>query len=473
METKMSQITKQKNKKAGTLTSKQRNYKEIVALLDSKWDASLLSTNATKITQLDKALDTPSKKVKAVFIGGTNGKSLTINYAAQMLKSEGLKVGSFYSPHFVTYNERITYNNESITNNAFTESANEVVNAAASLELDLHAKELLTMIALNYFAKQNVDVALLEVSTAKFDPVMICTPTITGITRVTNYDVEADKDEIKKQVEAFKTTIKKGTWVISADQSKFNLQTIQTMAETSNASWAMPIRKLATLQYPFEQLHGRCAALAERVAQIFVQKIADQKAIIVNKSLLAKPKGQRGRPTIEAKKQAELNPKKTTDEFWQETTTTLRARFELLEKNKPMVLLDNADNIDAFTNLLLGIRLLHYKNPLKGLVVIVGCENNSLLNTEFYKMIRYFFKKTTGQIVFCPVANNEQYQDEAWNVEQITNDVKNVKVKAKATKSFSQAFDYAKKVVDERHGLIVVAGSRGLITEYWKTKGTK
>lgn len=464
----MIQTTKQKTKKTVALTAKQRNYKEIVTLLDSKWDTALLSTNTKKLLQLDKALDNPSKKIKAIFIGGTNGKSLTINYTMHLLSSEGLKVGSFYNPHFTAYNEHIAYNNEAIANNAFAEAANEVINGAASLGLDLHAKEILTMTALVHFAKKAVDVALLEVTNATFDPVMICNPIISGITRITNYDVEAKQDEIRTQVELFKTTIQKNTWVVSADQSKFNLQILQDMAESNGAKWAMPIRKLAALKYPFEQLHGRCAALAERVAQIFVQEVADQKTIIVNESLLAKPQGQRGRPTLEAKRQSELHPKKTINEFWSETLSTLPSRFELLEKNKPMVLLDNAHNIDAFSNLLLGIRLLHYERALKGLVIIVGCEDNQLLNTEFYKTIRYFFKKTAGQIVFCPVAADAQYQDGEWKVEQITNDIKNVKVKAKSTKSLSQALEYAKKVVDEQNGLIVVTGSRALIAEYWK-----
>ena len=41
---------------------------------------------------------------------------------------------------------------------------------------------------------------------------------------------------------------------------------MQKYAEQQGATWAMPIRKLAQLSYPFEQLHGRSAALAERIA---------------------------------------------------------------------------------------------------------------------------------------------------------------------------------------------------------------
>ncbi|HBR70806.1 TPA: hypothetical protein DIC20_00630 [Candidatus Dependentiae bacterium] len=466
------QITKQKEKKVA-LTTKQRTYKEVIALLDSMWNAELLSTNTKKITLLDKALGTPSKKVKAVFVGGSNGKSLTVNYATQLLINEGLKVGSFYSPHFNTYNERIAHNNESIVNTAFTEVANEVINAAASLNTDFHAQELLTMMALTYFAEQKVDAAVLEITDSNFDPAMICNPIISGITRITNYGEEAQASEIRQIVETYQSIIKKGCWVISADQNKANLQTLQDLTEKNNGHWAMPIRKLTALKYPFEQLHGRCAALAERIAQIFVQEIADPKNIILNESLLAKPKGQRGRPTLEAKRQSELNPKKTLEQFWQTTTTTISNRFELIEENKPTILLDNANNIDAFQNLLLGIRLLNYERKFKGLVIIVGCENNDLLNTDFYKIIRYFFKKTTGQIVFCPISHDAQSSNKDWNVEQITNDIKNVKVKARSTTSFTQALDYAKKIVDEENGLIAITGSRALIAEYWKNKGAK
>ena len=395
----MSQIIKQKTKKVASLNTKQQlTYKDIITLLDSKWNTALMGLNTKKIAQLDKALGNPSSKIKAIFVGGTNGKSVTINFATQLLINEGLKVGSLYNPHFNIYNERIAHNNESITNNAFTDVANEVINAAATLGEDFHARELLTMMAITYFAHQKVDAAVLEIIDNMYDPAMICNPIISGITRITDYVEGESENTIKKQIETFKSIIKKDAWIISADQSKFTLQTLEEMTKKGNAQWAMPIRKLAALKYPFEQLHGRCAALAERIAQIFIQEFADSQKVVVNESLLAKTKGRRGRPTLEAKKQSELNPKKTVEQFWQETINTLPSRFEFLAKNKPAILLDNANNIDAFKNLLLGIRLLHYARALKGLVIIIGCENNTLLNTEFYKMIRYFFKKTAGQV---------------------------------------------------------------------------
>jgi dihydrofolate synthase/folylpolyglutamate synthase len=470
----MVQTTKQRSKSAAAPT-KHHSYQEIISILDQQWAPSLKSTQPSKLLQLDKALGSPSSKFKAILVGGTNGKSLTINFTTQLLRHEGFTVGSFYAPHFVAYNERIALNNESINNTAFTETANEVLAAASTLNLNLHAHELLAMMAFYYFAQKKVDVAVLETPHLDaFDPALLCAPIISIITRITQYNSDTASAEIQQAINQVKPLIQKNTWVIAADQNKSTLQTIQTMVEQTHAQWAMPIRKLATLSYPFEQLHGRCAALAERAVQIFVQEIADQQSVIVTQSLLAKTKGLRGRPTLEAKRQADLNPKKTIEQYWQETTTTLAGRFERIEKTKPTVLLDNASNIDAFKNLLLGIRLLHYKQPLKGLVFIIGCENNDMLHIDFYKMIRYFFKKTAGQIVFCPVSADAQYQNSPWAVEQITNDIKHPKVKAKSLKSLTQALEYAQKAVDEEQGLIVITGSRAIIAEYWRiTKGIK
>ena len=77
----------------------------------------------------------------------------------------------------------------------------------------------------------------------------------------------------------------------------------------------------------------------------------------------------------------------------------MRGRFELLNKEKPSILLDNASNVDALSNLYLGIRLLHYQKPLKGLALIIGFSkaNNPL---EAIKLLRYLLKKVSGSVFF-------------------------------------------------------------------------
>lgn len=463
--------TERQKSVAASSSLRRLGYRELVQFLDERWDSALLDRSLATVKKLDEALSKPSASIKTVFVAGTNGKSLTINFLSQLLKSEGLRVGSLCSPHMVTYNERISLNVDLISDSEFVEVGNDVIEAAHSLNLNPHAADLLTVMALAYFSRKKVDVAVLEVSyDCSWDPVAICDPLVCAITRVTDYTEEADEQEIRKSVERFAPIVRKGTWVVAADQSKFNLQVVQDMAHKNNAQWAMPIRKLSVLKYPFEQLHGRCAALAERIGQIFIQNYVPTS---VSDSLLAKPKGLRGRPTLEAKRLSEINPKRTVEQFWQATATTIPGRFQMLANCKPPILLDNASNIDAFVNLLLGIRLLHYQRPLKGLVIIAACQDNKLHSTEYFKMLRYFFKKTAGQIIFCPVDSDAQNCKEgtSFDVEQMTNDVKNTKVKAKSAKNLAQALDMAKKSVDEQEGLIVITGSRAAVSQFWHITG--
>lgn len=466
---------KQQVSKDALLGGKQRNYNEVVEFLDAHWQPSNTAVDLAVIKQLDKAFDNLSQKVDGVLVNGTNGKSITAHFTARLLQEEGLTVGTFYSPHILTYNERLVINEESIANKTFTDIANEVINTAESMQLNATSYDILTIMALLYFHRNNVDVMVLEVSEGGAqNQLSIIEPKIVGITRVADPEAIVDTPETRALIADITGVIKKGTHVVSADQSKLNLQMMQDITTQKNGVWAMPIRKLAPLSYPFEQLHGRCAALAERIAYIYINTFANNKSVVVNNSILTKQKGQRGRPTLEAKRRLDLNPKKTLDQFWKEIANNLPGRFQIFEKEKPTILLDNASNIDAFKNILLGIRLLHYQRPLKGLTVVLGCNDSSIDTAELLKLLRYFFKKTSGQIIICPVNPLPGHKgNAAWDVEKIANDIKSMKIKARAAQSFKEAFEAAQTSVDDRHGLVIITGSPSIVTEYWKYKGIK
>ncbi len=471
----MMDIRKQVNSKNAS-QDKQRNYNEIVEYLDRHWSFNNDLNTLDRIKQLDQAFANESQKLNTILVNGTNGKSLTIDLTVKLLKEEKLKIGAFYSPHILTYNERFAINGEAISNKSFTEIANNVIDKAQELGIKANTYDILTMMAIRYFTSQKVDVALIEVSNSnKFNPVNIFNAKVATLTRVAAINEKATEEDVNLIIENMMAIVRPGTWFVSGDQSKANLQHMNNIADAIGANWAMPIRKLAPLAYPFEQLHGRCAALAERLAQIYIEYYHNKNTTITNDSLLSKQKGQRGRPTLEAKRQLELVPKKTIDQFWREEVVDLPGRFQFLDKEKPSILLDTASNIDAFKNVLLGIRLLHYQRPLKGLTIIIGAAKDTLHQEEFLKLIRYFFKKTSGQLLVCPIDNALPglSEDESWDVEKVTNDVKSMKIKAKACKSFEEAFEVAKKSVDERNGLVVITGSHSIVHNYWKHKGIK
>ncbi|MCL4380565.1 hypothetical protein M1466_03720 [Candidatus Dependentiae bacterium] len=459
-----------------TTVGKQWSYQEVVTYLNAHWQEKFIDKSLAAIKKVDQQLGNVLQRQKTIAVAGINGKSLTINFLAQILKQENITVGALYAPHIATYNERIAYNNTSIANQPFAEHASAVLTAMHDAQVELYSGDLLLLTACHYFAQQQVDVALVEIThDTAWDPILLTKPIIAAITRVVEEGALVTQEAANALIQPYLGLFQPGCQIVSADQSKLNLQIMHDLCKDHGAVWTMPIRKLATLPYPYEQLHGRCAALAERIGQVFVQEFTNLNETAVSDSLLAKPKGLRGRPTLAMKRHAELNPKKTVDQYWKETNTTLPSRFQLLAQ-KPQVLLDTASNYDAFKNLLLGIRLLHYARPLKGLVIIVGCEDNNLQTTEFFKLVRYFFKKTSGNMIFCPIVKDSlspaAVAGKQWDVEQVTNDVKNLKVKAKSAASLAEAIEAAKKLVDEQEGLIVVTGSRALVRQYLALQGT-
>jgi len=469
-------IQKQVTSKTSFPAKKVLNYGEVVEYLNAHWHINTMNKTLARIKELDAALGNPSKKVPALLIAGTNGKSVTIGLAAKLLKEEGIKVGTFMSPHLLTYNERLMTNLEAIANQQFAEIGSEVIHVAESKNIQANTHELLTMMALLYFVESEVDVALLEVADGgSHDATNICTALVASITRVTHPDILVHEDERIARVNDIMGIIKKGTWLVSGDQNKANLEQMEALTEKQGGQWAMPIRKLAPLSYPYEQLHGRCAALAERIAHMYIEHFYNKNVTVTADSLLSRKKSKRGRPTLEEKRKSELKPRKTVEQFWKEEFNELPGRFQILKKEHPVVLLDTASNLDAFENTLLGIRLLQYKQPLKGLVIIMAASIGTMYGDEFLKLLRYFFKKTSGQILICPIESPIPgvLEESSWNVEKVTNDIKSMKVKARACKSFHEAFEIAQQTVDEREGLICITGSHSIVSTYFASKGIK
>lgn len=456
------------------IAGKQRSFSEIVEYLNQHWTPSTQEICMKNMKALDEAFGGIAQKTPTIVVTGSNGKSLTAHFTAHLLGYENFKVSSFLLPHFMNYNEHYALNNETISTKLFTDLANEVIGITESLNIQAHSLEIMTVMALLHAKKNNANILVLEVDTlASILPSHIITPSIVAVSRVTHDATNVSDEESKALISKVLTSVKQGTYVVSADQSKLNLQIMQDVAEGMGGIWAMPTRKLAQLQYPFEQLHGRCAALAERISHIYLNNCLDHQPL-PGTSLITKQKGQRGRPTHEAKRQLELNPKKTIEQFWKETKSTLPGRFQLLDREKPSILLDSASNLDALKNVLLGIRLLHYQRPLEGLTLILGFTQPTSNMPELLRVLRYFFKKTSGQILVCPVASAPSNQSlVSMDVEKFTNDIKSMKIKAKATKSFKEAFEIAQKSVDERHGLVVITGSTEVVAEYWHYKGIK
>ena len=138
-----------------------------------------------------RALGHPEKDLSSVLIAGTNGKGSTAATLASILRASSLKTGLYTSPHLIRINERIRISGEQIGDDDFARLHGEVDNVAESLveraELPWHPSffEMMTAIAFTHFARQRVDVAILEVGMGgRLDATNVVDPLLSVITDI-------------------------------------------------------------------------------------------------------------------------------------------------------------------------------------------------------------------------------------------------------------------------------------------------
>jgi dihydrofolate synthase / folylpolyglutamate synthase len=136
-------------------------------------------------------LDHPERRFPSVLIAGTNGKGSTAATLASILRASGLKTGLYTSPHLVRINERIRINGEEISDDAFAELHGKIDHVADTLventRLPWHPSffEMMTAIAFEHFAREKVDLAVLEVGMGgRLDATNVVDPRVSVITDI-------------------------------------------------------------------------------------------------------------------------------------------------------------------------------------------------------------------------------------------------------------------------------------------------
>ena len=132
---------------------------------------------------LDNWLGNPHRCYRSIHVAGTNGKGSVSHLLAAILQMCGYRVGLFTSPHFVDFRERIRVDGECI-------SQDDVIDFVVRFQdsgLDCPATffELTSAMAMDYFARLRVDVAIFEVGMGgRLDSTNIITPVLSVITNV-------------------------------------------------------------------------------------------------------------------------------------------------------------------------------------------------------------------------------------------------------------------------------------------------
>ena len=164
-------------------------YGEALSYLDEH--ASYEKTGRVESPSLDNIntfmdlMGQPNLSYPVIHITGTNGKGSTTQIITQLLIAHGLQVGTYTSPHLETLTERISRNNEPISEQDFA----DCVAAIADIEVIGGVRpsyfEVMTAAAFRYFADTAVDVAVIEVGMlGRWDATNVVNSSVAVITNI-------------------------------------------------------------------------------------------------------------------------------------------------------------------------------------------------------------------------------------------------------------------------------------------------
>ena len=137
----------------------------------------------TNILAFSKELDFPEKKFKTIHVGGTNGKGSTSHMIASVLQEAGYKVGLYTSPHLKNFTERIRINGQEVLEDFVVDFISE--NKMFLEKQQLSFFEMTVGMAFQYFAQEDVDIAIIEVGLGgRLDSTNIITPEVSVITNI-------------------------------------------------------------------------------------------------------------------------------------------------------------------------------------------------------------------------------------------------------------------------------------------------
>ena len=145
--------------------------------------ASAYKEDLTNILLLSDHLGNPEKKLQCIHVAGTNGKGSTSHMLSSILQEAGYKVGLYTSPHLKDFRERIKINGKEISEDFVCKFIQK-----HRPYFEKHALSFFEMsvgLAFDYFAKEKVDIAIIEVGMGgRLDATNIITPLVSVITNI-------------------------------------------------------------------------------------------------------------------------------------------------------------------------------------------------------------------------------------------------------------------------------------------------
>lgn len=333
----------------------------------SRIGAAAYRNDLDNTIRLSEWLGNPERRFRSVHIAGTNGKGSTSHMLAAIFQEAGYKTGLYTSPHLKDFRERIKVNGEMVSESFVVDFVQRI--RPLSEQMDPSFFEVTVVMAFDYFAQQQVDIAIVEVGLGgRLDSTNIILPELSVITNIGYDHMNMLGDTLPKIAAEKAGIIKKGVPVVIGEHHAETSPVFEKKAKEEKA----PLRYADHQHYVADWQYQRHSLVAE----VATTPVADDKeyytldlaGIYQTRNLLTvleavhvlRGLGWKLEPPVVH--QALKQVKKLTG---------LHGRWEVIHE-RPEIVLDVAHNEDGMRQLLRQIELTDHEE----LHIVLGMVND-------------------------------------------------------------------------------------------------
>ncbi len=365
-------------------------------------------------------LNNPERKFKSIHVAGTNGKGSTSHMMASILKEAGYKVGLYTSPHLKDFRERIKINGEMMPKRKVTSFIKQHQSFFTANHLSFF--EMTVGMAFDYFAKEKVDIAIIEVGLGgRLDSTNVITPEVSVITNIGLDHTQFLGDTYQKVATEKAGIIKNGIPVVIGEFTQETLPVFKTI--TTERETSLITAETERIEYYPCDLKGNYQLANQRTARAAI-KLLDDTVFSISES----------------------NIKEGLNHVIR--NTGLMGRWQVLH-DAPKVICDTAHNKEGLRIVLKQLQ----ETPHKNLHIVLGFVNDK----DVSNVLRLFPKKAS--YYFC-----QPKIPRAMKVEELYVLTKKSGISGKKFKTVKGAYRAALKS-SNTEDLIFIGGSTFVVAE--------
>ena len=352
----------------------------------SRIGAAAYKADLTNTIRLCNTLGNPQHKFKSIHVAGTNGKGSTSHMLAAILQTAGYKTGLYTSPHLKDFRERIKVNGEMVSEEfviLFTERIRPRIE-----EIEPSFFEITVAMAFEYFAQQEVDIAIIETGLGgRLDSTNVILPELSIITNIGWDHMNLLGNSLEKIAAEKAGIIKETIPVVVGEVIPETISIFEETANEKNAPLSIAERKRHIADWNWEKHELVVEVASEHQTDRKIYHL-DLQGVYQTKNLLTVLEAcsilqQKGwKLDNDAIQQGLKHTKKITG---------LHGRWEVIHTS-PLVVMDVAHNADGIRQLVQQAELISH-DQLHIIIGMVKDKDIDRVLSLLPKTANYYFTK--------------------------------------------------------------------------------